>query len=110
MRLHLYSNDIGKGGAVAIAKGMQEWAFPSCTQVELEANPVDKRAIRFVTDSIKRREWARVVLRLWRKRVQAEVMESHSAQVRHGSYLSTGARRNVTVAMAERLAHSSAQR
>jgi len=70
-RLHLYRNIIDRFGAVALGRSLQDWGFPSCTQIVLDGNPeVSQRACRFVVDSLGRREWARTALRLWRHHTQ----------------------------------------
>ena len=65
-RLHLYGNAIGHAGAIALGRALHEWALRSCGELVLDGNHVNRRATRFVSDALKRREWARVTLRQWR--------------------------------------------
>ena len=65
-RLHLYGNGIGQSGAILFGRALHEWALRSCSEVVLDGNSVSRRAQRFVSDALKRRHWARVVMHQWR--------------------------------------------
>jgi Ran GTPase-activating protein (RanGAP) involved in mRNA processing and transport len=66
--LHLYQNNITREGAVACGKALHEWALRNLSQLVLDGNKaVTERAQRFVIDALRRREWARNVLLLWRE-------------------------------------------
>ena len=70
-RLHLFGNRIGRPGAIAIGKALHEWALRGCTEVVLDGNEISRRARRFVTEALQRREFARATLRQWRQQCVA---------------------------------------
>jgi hypothetical protein len=84
-RLHLFENGVGKRGATALGKALhrdtfdeatatpQPFALPRCTEIILDGNGLRKNAVRFVKGALRRREWARLVLRTWRMSIREQM-------------------------------------
>ena len=80
VRLHLFRNAIERSGAIALGKALHDWALARVAELVLEGNPIDTRALKFVGDALRRREWARMVLHQWRHGIREQRHETLHAQ------------------------------